>query len=195
MNDIPHPSDPIARPEVQAALAIFYKELGKTIASWSRVEDGLFEWFKQCTGMREQLARAVFYSSRSFEGRSDMLLAAIPLSSCNEKMRTAIRLCVKRARQYSAFRNRISHGHIIFVKINDVLQPVLNEGQTYAVYPGCDYVTLRDLEIVGYNFRELSYLILGFHPEYQAPDVCELGCLEEIRALPIAANSTVPGQN
>ena len=192
MSETAHHSNSTNSPEARAALDIFHRELGKAIAAWSSIEDGLFEWFKLCTSMEEPLARAVFYSSRSFEGRRDMLLAAIPFSPCDEKTRTGIRLCVKRARQYSAFRNRISHGHINFIYLSDILQPVLAEGRSFFTSDIRDYVTLSDLKTAATNFSELNYLILGFHPEWQAPDVCDQGCLEEIQALPIAASSKQP---
>ena len=48
--------DPWSSPDGKAALDIFYKELGKTLAAWSAVEDGLFEWFKRCTGMHEPVS-------------------------------------------------------------------------------------------------------------------------------------------
>jgi hypothetical protein len=179
-------------PAGQKALAVFHQQLGKAVAAWSTIEDGLFEWFKHCTGLEERLARSVFYSARSFEGRRDMLSAAIPFSSCDEKTRTGIRLCIKRARQYSEFRNRISHGHIIYTYIGVAPQHVITEGRALSGAPNTSYVTLEDLKAATINFDGLAYCLLGFHPEWQAPDVCALGCLEEIQALPIAANSKQP---
>jgi hypothetical protein len=54
---------------------------------------------------------------------------------------------------------------------------------------------MADLNIAADNFHKLSDCLLGFHPEWQAPDVCERGCLEEIRSLPTVANSTEPSPN
>jgi hypothetical protein len=178
-----------------AALDEFYKALGKAQAEWATVEDGLFEWFKQCTGMHTQLARAVFYSARSFEGRRDMLLAAIPFSPCDEKTRTGIRLCIKRARQYAEFRNRISHGHLIYLRHSKTPQHVLTEGRSLERPTEVierNYVTFDDLGIAAQNFSKLADCILGFHPDWQPDAVCKRGCLEEIQALPNAANSTEP---
>jgi hypothetical protein len=199
MSDTDTYQDPWSSPDGRAALDIFHKELGKTLAAWSAVEDGLFEWFKRCTGMHEQLARAVFYSARSFEGRRDMLNAAIPFSPCNEKTRTGIRLCVARASAYVAFRNRISHGHLLFARPNELEPPqhLFAEGRKLSgpIDEKPNYVTLTDLKMAAINFGELTDCILGFHPEWQAPDVCEAGCLEEIRALPSEANSTEPSRS
>lgn len=187
------PYEPWDNPDRQKALAIFHEHLGKTTAAWSRIEDGLFEWFKLCTGLEERLARAVFYSARSFDGRRDMLSAAIPFSPCDEKTRTGIRLCIKRARQYSEFRNRISHGHIVYC-VGTVTQHVITEGRSLssARKDWSTITTLEDLKVATINFEGLEYCLLGFHPEYQETAVCEQGCLEEIQALPIAANSKQP---
>jgi hypothetical protein len=179
-------------PDVQRALAVFHEQLGKATAAWSSIEEGLFEWFRLCTGLEERLARAVYYSARSFEGRRDMLSAAIPFSLCDEKTRTSIRLCIKRARQYSEFRNRISHGHIFYYAGNPP-RHVIAEGRALAtLFTEQSVVTLEDLKTATINFEELRHLILGFHPDWQHPSVCEQGCLAEIQALPSAANSTEP---
>lgn len=173
------------------ALDEFYKTLGKAVAAWSAVEDGLFEWFMQCSGMHLQLARAVYYSARSFEGRRDMLIAAIPFSPCDEKTRTGIRLCLKRAGQYLEFRNRLSHGHHLYVEKSK--EHVFAEGRTLSNHQ-LSYVATGDLRIAADNFGRLTDCILGFHPLWQSQDVCDQGCLEEIQALPIAANSIEPSQ-
>jgi hypothetical protein len=179
-------------PDVQRELAVFHEELGKATAAWSSIEEGLFEWFRLCTGLEERLARAVYYSARSFEGRRDMLTAAVPFFPCDEKTRTGIRLCIKRARQYSEFRNRISHGHIIYY-VSNPPRHVIAEGRALAThFAEQSVVTLEDLKTATINFGELQYLILSFHPDWQTPDVCEQGCLAEIQALPNAANSTEP---
>jgi hypothetical protein len=194
MNDFDSEEDRHAKLRAKlAALDQFHKALGRAQAAWSAVEDGLFEWFKQCTGMHTQLARAVFYSARSFEGRRDMLSAAIPFSPCKEKMRTGIRLCLQRAGQYAEFRNRISHGHLIFLDDGKKPQHVLIEGRTLeSPIREARYVTEDDLRIAALNFGKLADCLLGFHPEWQTDSVCEQGCLEEIQALPIPVHSIEP---
>ena len=175
----------------------FYKTIGEAMAAWSAVEDGLFEWFKRCTGMQEQLARVVFYSARSFEGRRDMLEAAIPFSPTDEKTRTAIRKCMLRAGQYAAFRNRIAHRHMLYTYEIQPPQFVLIEGRTLSgPIEGATlkYVTIEALKIAAHNFRRLTDCILAFHPDWQEPAVCEQGCLEEILALPTEADSTEPSR-
>ena len=178
-----------------AARDEFHRALGEAQAEWSSVEDALFEWFKQCTGMPAQLARAVFYSARSFEGRRDMLRAVIPFSRCDEKTRTGIRLCMTRAGQYVPFRNRMSHGYPIFLG-GEKPQFALTEGRSLdGPVENAGYVTVDDLTIAAVNFRKLVDCTLGFHPDWQPLPVCEQGCLEEIQGLPIAANERAPPQS
>jgi hypothetical protein len=57
-----------------------------------------------------------------------------------------------------------------------------------------DHVTIDAIKIATHNFRRLNDCILGFHPEWQAPDVCEEGCLEEILSLPSEADSDEPSR-
>jgi hypothetical protein len=180
-------------PQLVAARDEFNKAFGKAMTAWAGVEDGLFEWFKTCSGMYERLARAVFYSARSFGGRRDMLIATIPLSELDEKTKEGIRQCIKRARSYAEFRNRITHGHVIY---NAALSGrasrefVFTEGHALAGPFDIETdVTIEDLKIAAENFEALADLTLGFHPEWQTPDVCEAGCLAEILGLPRAANS------
>ena len=197
MTDEARPPNPILIVDRSAALKVFHEKFGKTMAAWTSVEEGLFEWFKLCSGMHEQLARGVYYSTRGFAGRRDMLIAAIPFSPCDEKTRQGIRLCAKRARKYSEFRNRIAHGNPVFAagnhgRVTD--EHVFKPGHTFMTFGADDYVTISDLEAAAANFASLGQLLLGFHPEWQAPDVCEAGCLAEIRALPTEANSTEPSR-
>jgi hypothetical protein len=50
---------------------------GEALLQWSRLEQYLFFWFEFVTGMEHMIARAVFYSARNFNGRSEMLEAAL----------------------------------------------------------------------------------------------------------------------
>jgi hypothetical protein len=177
-------------PAALTARAEFYAAIGEAMGAWADVENGLFEWFKRCTGMQEALARAVFYSTKSFEGRRDILYAAIPFSPCDEKTRSGIRKCMLRAGQYVAFRNRVAHRHLVFTNELDPPQFVLAEGRTVSG----PYVTIEALRIATHNFRRLSDCILAFHPDWQEPAVCEQGCLEEIQSLPKEADSAEPSQ-
>lgn len=183
-------------PERLDGLKQFQEAFGRALMAWSHVEEGLYEWFKACSGIQnEHLARAIYYSARSFAGRRDMLVAAIPFSPFDEKARHALRLCLKRARAYSEFRNRFTHGHPIYLqgKHHERFEDeyVFAQGRTFYSEAN-DYISLIDLMACTANFGALADLLLGFHPSWQAPAVCEVGCLAEILALPTEANSTEP---
>ena len=55
----------------------FVLAYGDALLQWARLEQHLFFWFEIITGMDHMMARAVFYSPRNFNGRSEMLEAAI----------------------------------------------------------------------------------------------------------------------
>jgi hypothetical protein len=194
MTEVTSKSDFWFSPEEQAALGEFHKVFGRTLAAWSGIEEGLFEWFKACTGLQEQLARTIYYSVRSFIGRRDLLVAALALSRFDERTRNAIHLCTKRARTYSEFRNRIAHGHIVFDHGQVPPQHVFMQGRTMSGPEHDPAVTIAELTIAAENFEKLGELLLGFHPEWQSAAVCEAGCLEEIQSLPSVANSKEPSQ-
>ena len=54
----------------------FYEAYGYTMAQWATMEYVISSLFVAMTKMREEVGREVFYSARSFLGRSDMFLAA-----------------------------------------------------------------------------------------------------------------------
>ena len=165
----------------------FDKAFGRALSEWSHVEEGLVEWFWACTKLDLGIATAVYYSANSFIARRDMLIAAIPFSPFDEKTRQGIRLCAKRARAYSEFRNRIAHGHPIFVTSTN--EYAFAQGRHPVSTPRKPHVMLSNLKIAAENFRSLGGLLLGFHPDWQHSSVCEAGCLEEIEALPTVATS------
>jgi hypothetical protein len=117
-----------------------------------------------------------------------MLIAAIPFSPFDEKTKESLRLCAKRARQYSEFRNQIAHGE----PVNNLTpgtkgfdETVLAQGRKLIEPPWeAAYVTKEELRTATANFDQLSYLILGFHPAFQEQSVCDEGCLELILVLP-----------
>jgi hypothetical protein len=62
----------------------FHNAYGAVMTAWARVEGCLFYWFMSASGMEEPLARAIYFSAKSFMGRRDMLRAAIPFSRLDE---------------------------------------------------------------------------------------------------------------
>lgn len=94
--------------EVEANL---YETLGKAMSEWSGVEGSLLSLFQIHTSMPHALARRVFFSARSFNGRADMLSAAAVGSDQSDDLKDYTKAVITKARQYSAFRNALAHGH------------------------------------------------------------------------------------
>jgi len=49
----------------------FVRAYGEALLEWARIEQHLFFWFEYVTGLKHMMARAVFYSARNFNGRSE----------------------------------------------------------------------------------------------------------------------------
>jgi len=172
---------------------------GIALANWSGIERGLFYWFYRTTGMSEAMARAVFYSARSFNGRAEMLEAAVahnPTVLGNEL--AFIKAATKKAGQFSGFRNRIAHGepiiNVIELKDQDgnqasrTIDCSIVQGKSHGPDPATD-VSIKSLTNAAENFHRLQCLLtdaLGHdkpHGEY----------LEKLRKLPSQAD-TPPDQ-
>ena len=65
--------------------------------------------------MKPKMARAIFYSARSFNGRSEMFEAAMANSSLNEDAKAALEAVIAKAAAYSSFRNSLAHGQVVGV--------------------------------------------------------------------------------
>ena len=88
----------------------FYQVCGHLMLVWAELEEILLHWFMTASGMDQAKARAVFYSAKSFNGRADMLKAVIPLGPFDEATVEFIKAGLKKARQFSGFRNLAAHG-------------------------------------------------------------------------------------
>lgn len=187
-----HISDHIAAEEK------FHLTYGRALAQWAVIEQRMFFWFWQITGLSEDMSRAVFYSSKNFAGRADMLEAALSASTTPDNVTEFLKAAMKKARQFSSFRNQLAHGETMFdaqPASPNHLQTVLidgkhNDGTTTTV------TTVEQIEVATGNFRELSRLIMDvlmylqgqFFDEQASPEQCR----ELVRALPNQADSQIP---
>jgi hypothetical protein len=89
---------------------IFHLNYGITLGEWALLEDALCELFQRLAVIRPKLARAMFYSGRSFATRADLFSAALEAAAAPESYKAACKATLKRARQYSSARNTIAHG-------------------------------------------------------------------------------------
>jgi hypothetical protein len=171
----------------------FHSAYGAMMAAWARLEGCLFHWFMSATELSEPRARAIYFSARSFTGRHDMLVGALPFDIFDEPIRKVIRAGIKKARKYSEFRNAVAHGEPVF----DIRQQsatwgqfLLTDGRTLDDDP--DAVTIKQLEIATSNFNELRRLLWDVHPMYRKPSLNAEGYLRLIRELPNQARSSEP---
>lgn len=157
--------------EVQARL---YQTLGKAMAGWAGVEGTLLALFEMLTDMPHKLARRIFFSARSFNGRADMLSAAAVASDKPDDLRDYAKAVLTKARQYSAFRNALAHGHPAVIP-RWAGTPYDNQGvlleERNSGPPGeGDAITVAQIENAISNFFALSLLTLEAvswddHPE------------------------------
>lgn len=90
----------------------FYTQYGKVMAAWADVESALADWFHrsiQPDHGKDVNAESIFYSARSFQGRSDMLKPAIESQLINDEQRLFVRKAIKRASDYNTFRSKLAH--------------------------------------------------------------------------------------
>lgn len=91
--------------------------MGRAATTWATVESSLATFFTRLTRMESTLARRVFYSARSFQGRIDMLqsvLACPTVRFAIPEERDYISLALKRATGYVFVRNAIAHDLVFF---------------------------------------------------------------------------------
>jgi hypothetical protein len=163
----------------------FIKAYGEALLEWSYVENRLSRWFGHLTGLSHAMARAVFYSARSFQGRSDMLSAVIPAASiANEGARRFIHDALFKAINYSPLRNKLAHGIPVLRYDGVEAKVILIEGKIG--YSGeDDALESSKFRIAAKNFETLANLLSRALRAYQAADQKQLQqCHELLVQLP-----------
>jgi hypothetical protein len=189
---------PKQREQMAQANAEFHHAYGIALAQWAKLERVLYYWFGYITKMSDPMARAVFYSARSFGARAEMLECAIDASALPANEVTFIRQALKRAWGYSSFRNSITHGEPIanMKALNGQVQNVeyyIVQGSTG---PSPNDVTLEHLAAAAENFHSLSQIIHDAHPivggnDRKSPEEC-LALLNALPTQPHSKNAPNP---
>jgi hypothetical protein len=171
----------------------FFQSHGEFMAEWAGIERGLFAWFAGISGMTDQMSRSVFYSARSFNGRGDMLEDAIEHDKKHTPEEIAfIKAGLKKAWNYSGFRNSAVHGEVIL--------NVGNEEVFYSIIQGYDFqqvparpILIDELTAATENFAALKQCLLFARPEYRATPGTKAKSIEEylalVQSLPNQANA------
>jgi hypothetical protein len=88
----------------------FYHIFGKALAAWANIEWALAMWFKACTGLDYDTAINLFFSGKSFNTRTDLLLVSMETAKIADAWREFIFAARKKALGYSSSRNVLAHG-------------------------------------------------------------------------------------
>lgn len=141
-------------------------------------------------GTRYRLARAVFYSARSFLGRSDMLLAALgardDCGGCADR-RNLMKAVTKKAIAYGSTRNMIAHSALAFradLESVEWASPVKPPESGESL----DAAAIR---IAASNFRHLSSVAMTAALRPTLTEWRIEALLERVHKLPKLAHSAV----
>ena len=145
-------------------------EFGATMLAWSNIERFLYHWFAGITAMPDGMARAIFYSARSFNARAEMLEAAIEYAHKQTPAEIAfIKEAIKKARQFSEFRNRMAHGEARLT-----INPRDPKDVHYKITQGKNVerseetaITITDLRQAQKSFKKLFTLLMGIIPQFR----------------------------
>jgi hypothetical protein len=167
----------------------FHQAYGTVLAEWANVERALFYWFWMLTGMKDAMARAVFYSGRSFNARADMLSAVIDTLHPPEKIGPMredlffIKAGLKKSWSYSGFRNHATHGLPLMNITDDGLSFTLVQGDT--VKKDDAGISIDHLLNAAENYDILKQAMIDALPSHrQKSGLTIQQCLEQVRSLP-----------
>jgi hypothetical protein len=167
----------------------FHQHFGAVMRMWSGVERALYEWFQRATGMPDPMARGIFYGARGFSARAEMLESALEhTKNLTPEQMTFVKEAVKKARQYSGFRNKVAHGEPRLTVVHS--QPVTAH---YVIVQGQDrpspdeFLSIADLDRATERIHTLQRCATEMHPWLRERNKNLLSpeeCLARVRALP-----------
>ncbi len=176
--------------------AAFSVAFGKVLMEWAYVENSLFLLFEHLTGLPEALARALFYSARSYNGRVDMISAIMDVSNKaieNPIIKEIAKEAISKANKYVAFRNSLAHNIAIASATENGAVIVLIEGKHGTEYGIKSGILIDHLEIAANNFNKLSHIIkMLIHASKLQYSERIPEFLEQLRMLPNAPSQKEP---
>jgi hypothetical protein len=164
----------------------FYQAYGRALSAWARIETNLGYQFHSITNTRIEIALPVFYSARNFNGRTDMLGAALKNSGVSEDFKICLRAAIKKAVSYNGFRNLIAHGQPALHFWPGQRQKdrmVLSQGKADEPEVWSTLITVTHLLNAAHNFSALARLV------FDVGDPSER-LLPQLRALPALPHSS-----
>jgi hypothetical protein len=176
----------VTKEQATEAVHQFHLLYGAMMAEWSRLEGQLFHWFQFLTGMNEKLARGVFFSAHSFNGRADVLNAALSATYPTGPVKDFLGAVLKKARGYAGFRNAATHGesHINVQRGSPTAgQMVIIQGSKMSDEAEPTMITMRDLAAARDIFETLVAHLFAALPHAAQPSLLA-ACRELVLELP-----------
>jgi len=170
----------------------FYTTYGQAMLMWTRVETNLALWFQAITEMPDWEATfAVFFSARSFQGRADMLQAALAVAWDDDpELKSFAQEAIQKAASYNSARNQIAHGDLRF-----------SEDQRFSIGHPAKYmaegtVSHENLVAAATNFQELAIILWEAHAGVSTGGGGKplSKCHARLRLLPNEAYSSEPSR-
>lgn len=173
--------------EFPSEYAELYGAFGTTMARWSGLEHSFVDLFARLTGMEHRMAHAVFFSGRNFVTRADLIRGAIDATTAHSEIAEFAKGALKRALQYSAFRNALAHGVLTVVPhIGSPLdgQPVVMESTGFRLMEDAP-TTITDMRNAATNFTAFTVLVQHAASwDETEPEQAPHKYLELVRELP-----------
>lgn len=165
---------------------------GDALMQWSNIEFVLAIWFRKIAMIPDwRGAYAVFFSARSFQGRSEMFGHALEHAKLPPELLTFLREGLAKAIAYNTVRNEIAHG---FVRPGDEGEEakIAKPGRYW--HPG--NIGLSELEAAAKNFYDLWHTLYDAHEHmvsaksFKQRGLSLSASLERLRELPNEACSS-----
>ncbi|WP_316977699.1 hypothetical protein [Shumkonia mesophila] len=100
------------KPKIDAEWPALYQAIGEAIAAWAGLEHALASAFALTLNIKDGLADPIFFSARAFNGKRDMLMAAIKYAKLPQKHVVRQKIfksgCNAASRWYPV-RNKLAH--------------------------------------------------------------------------------------
>lgn len=149
--------------QLKALTDEFYATFGEAVAAWARVEMLFLQYFILTTNLQEEMARRIYYSSKTFTGRADMIAATLHNCHLSKPYINFVKTAVKTARQYYGFRNSFIHGE----PLADMTEGrkysgkyILIQGKNIDYNTDENTITMEHLKIAAKNYGRFSYFLL-----------------------------------
>lgn len=176
----------------------FYTTYGSAMLCWGVLENIICGLFIQIAKLDPTIGRSIYYSSRSFQGRMDLLESVIPFISVSQKpkMPDFVKAARKKAGAFSSFRNKLAHSQITYIDV-----PASRNYKKLALVDGSKQsmhdlgFNSADIANAWLNFSNLTQIIYAVSESYYKPQTgIEVECLWLLKHMPNLAHVHNPNK-